>query len=360
MESLNSNFQERELQQMQDKAKESCMVSFQLLHSHLKALSNNDLKGTCIEGGFEQAFVTLFDQDFQSFTRSMFLNLDQLEKQLDKEEYQEIGSLDVFRVLMTQFQTFINFQYYFDNDEDLMIHKMSDRMIQSKERKDNSSKALDVGLVVTEGNETESERHVLSSRSGNDTHTDDADINSVNDKQPMAEVQLSAKHNILANEQQHYVQSKSVYDTYLLEKVDRNTTPESTDMSHRGREIDQNADANKYQVLCPLPDLSFDNMTTEFSNQFLESENISLKKTVAQLQKDFSRMETHCVNMELKYQNQVLKIGQHGQILNERSNEANIKREINALETRNIDLESSVARLFAENEMLNKENEHLK
>nr|GFC75991.1 hypothetical protein [Tanacetum cinerariifolium] len=61
----------------------------------------------------------------------------------------------------------------------------------------------------------------------------------------MAEVQLSAKHNILANEQQHSVQSESVYNTYLLEKVDRNTTPESTDMSHRGGEIDQNADANK-------------------------------------------------------------------------------------------------------------------
>nr|GEU52235.1 hypothetical protein [Tanacetum cinerariifolium] len=61
----------------------------------------------------------------------------------------------------------------------------------------------------------------------------------------MAEVQLSAEHNIPANEQQHSEQSESVYDTYLLEKVDRNTTPESTDMSHRGREIDQNADAKK-------------------------------------------------------------------------------------------------------------------
>ncbi|GJR07111.1 hypothetical protein Tco_0530095 [Tanacetum coccineum] len=207
--------------------------------------------------------------------------------------------------------------------------RVNDRMMQSKERKDNSSKALDASLVVTESNETESERHVLSSRSENDTHTDDVDINSVNDKQPMAE-------------------------------VDRNTTPESTDMSHRGGEIDQNADAKKCQVSCPLPDSSFDNMTTEFSNQSLESENISLKKTVAQLQKDFSRMETHCVNMELKYQNQVLKNDQHHQTLNETSNEANIKREINVLETRNIDLESSVARLLVENEKLNKENKHLK
>nr|GEX13098.1 reverse transcriptase domain-containing protein [Tanacetum cinerariifolium] len=96
--------------------------------------------------------------------------------------------------------------------------RVNDRMMQSKERKDNSSKALDVGLVVTKSNETESERHVLSSKFGNDTHTDDADINSMNDKQPMAEVHLSAEHNILANEQQHSEQSASVYDTYLLEK----------------------------------------------------------------------------------------------------------------------------------------------
>ncbi|GJX10735.1 hypothetical protein Tco_0200594 [Tanacetum coccineum] len=90
MESLNFNSHESELhqlQQMQDNAKESCIVSFQLLHSHLKALSNNDFKGTSIGGGFEWAFAALFDQDVQTFTYSMSLNLDQLEKQLDKEEF---------------------------------------------------------------------------------------------------------------------------------------------------------------------------------------------------------------------------------------------------------------------------------
>ncbi|GJU04672.1 hypothetical protein Tco_1121102 [Tanacetum coccineum] len=175
--------------------------------------------------------------------------------------------------------------------------RVNDRMMQSKERKDNLSKALDADLVVTESNETESERHVLCNRSGNDTHTDDADINSVNDKQPMVEVQLSAEHNILANEQQHSEQSESVYDTYLLEKVDRNTTPKSTDMSHRGGQIDQNVDDKNMQ---------------------------------------------------------------HGQILNETSNKAKINREIEVLETINIKLEHSVANLLAENEKLHKENEHLK
>ncbi|GJT59370.1 gag-pol polyprotein [Tanacetum coccineum] len=212
--------------------------------------------------------------------------------------------------------------------------RMNDRIMQSKKGNVDLNKALDVGLVVTKSNETESERHVSSNRSGKDTHAEDADINS------------------------HYEQSESIYDTYLLEKVDRNTTPDLTDMSHRGREIDQNA--VKCQVSCPLLDPSFDNMTTEFSNQSLESKNISLKKTVAQLQKDFSRMEAHCVNMKLKYQNQALKDRQHGQILNETSNKAKINKEIDILETINIELEHSVAKLLAENEKLHKENEHLK
>ncbi|GJS13300.1 retrovirus-related pol polyprotein from transposon TNT 1-94 [Tanacetum coccineum] len=80
------------------------------------ALSYNELE---IVGGFERAFAALFDQDVQTFTGSMLLNLDQLEKQLDKKEFQETGSMDAFRM-------------------------------QSKEGKFDSSKALDASLVVTE------------------------------------------------------------------------------------------------------------------------------------------------------------------------------------------------------------------
>ncbi|GJR52243.1 hypothetical protein Tco_1402764 [Tanacetum coccineum] len=50
-----------------------------------------------------------------------------------------------------------------------------------------SRTTLDIGLVVTESNETESERHVSSSRSGKDTHAEDANINSVNDQVPLVE-----------------------------------------------------------------------------------------------------------------------------------------------------------------------------
>nr|GEU65068.1 hypothetical protein [Tanacetum cinerariifolium] len=96
-----SNSEEQQMQQIQDKAKESYMVSFRKLHSHLKLLSNNDLKGTRTECGFKHAFVTLFGQDVETFTGTMFLNMDQLEKQLDNEEFQEIGSMDTFKVLET-------------------------------------------------------------------------------------------------------------------------------------------------------------------------------------------------------------------------------------------------------------------
>ncbi|GJX39758.1 hypothetical protein Tco_0253061 [Tanacetum coccineum] len=146
---------------------------------------------------------------------------------------------------------------------------------------------------------------------------------------PSAEVHLTAPHNVLANEQKHTDQSEPRYDTYLLEKVDSNTTPDSTNMCHRGGEIDQ--DAKQYQAKSPLL-----NAYNELSNRFLQ-------------------LEKHCISLEISMQ-------QKKNVFNvkEASNEAKVKHEIDVLETINIELESSVAKLLAENEKLNKENEHLK
>ncbi|GJU20164.1 gag-pol polyprotein [Tanacetum coccineum] len=167
-----------------------------------------------------------------------------------------------------------------------------------------------------------------SSRSGNDTDADDADIRPIYDEEPMAEVQLTAECNIFAIGQQHTEQPEIIVEG----RVDQ--YPETC------------------QVKSPMLDSSPDNQTTEYSKQSLESENILLKETVAQFQKDFSRMEAHCIALELKYQNQSLKSGQHGQILNETSNKAKIEKEIDVLETMNIELEHSVATLRKENETL--------
>ncbi|GKA91208.1 hypothetical protein Tco_0813078 [Tanacetum coccineum] len=143
--SSRSNTEEQQMQQIQDKAKMSCMVSFRQLHSHLKLLSNNNLNGTRTESGFKRAFATLFGQDVETFIGTMFLNVDQLEKQLDKEEFQEIGSMDSFKVLETQFQMFIKSQIYLDDEfvvmtrnyflqyTQLAIPKFRDTLIQHME-----------------------------------------------------------------------------------------------------------------------------------------------------------------------------------------------------------------------------------
>ncbi|GKC67486.1 hypothetical protein Tco_1100084 [Tanacetum coccineum] len=81
------------------KATERCMTYFRSLHSHLQVLSKEDLKGTRIEHGFKRAFVSLFGQDADTFTSIMLLNIDQLQKQLEKDDFQEDGSMEAFWVI---------------------------------------------------------------------------------------------------------------------------------------------------------------------------------------------------------------------------------------------------------------------
>ncbi|GJU02021.1 hypothetical protein Tco_1112359 [Tanacetum coccineum] len=220
--------------------------------------------------------------------------------------------------------------------------RMNERLMQSRESKVVSSKALDASLVVTECSGTKSDEHITSSSSGTYiTHVVDADIRAVNDQVPSAEVHLTAQHNVLANEQQHTDQSEPSYDTYLLEKVDSNTTPDSTNMSHRGGEIDQ--DAKQDQVKSPLLKAEFLKTNDMESPEFREFFEINDLK--AQLQAK--------ITLICNLKNQIKRV-------KDASNEAKVKNDIDVLETINIELEHSVAKLLAEKKKLNKENEHLK
>ncbi|GJX92126.1 hypothetical protein Tco_0345452 [Tanacetum coccineum] len=70
-------------------------------------------------------------------------------------------------------------------------------------------------------------------------------------------------------------------------------------------------------------------------------------------------MEAHCVNLELKHQNQALKEGQHGQFSKVKNNEAKVKYDIDEIDTINIELEHKVAKLLKENESLKKHYKEL-
>ncbi|GJR06430.1 ribonuclease H-like domain-containing protein [Tanacetum coccineum] len=171
-----------------------------------------------------------------------------------------------------------------------------------------------------------------------------------------SEYNLTAQHNVLANEQQHTEQSEPIYDTYLLEKVDSNTTPE----------------------LVRSNDMVEKEVYNELSNRFsqLEKHSISLEISMQQKEESFQSNKP-CKNQDapefceffeindLKAQLQakttlICNLKNQIKSVKEASNEAKVKHEIDVLETINIELESSVAKLLAENEKLNKENEHLK
>ncbi|GKC26913.1 hypothetical protein Tco_1034207 [Tanacetum coccineum] len=144
----------------------------------------------------------------------------------------------------------------------------------------------------------------------------------------MAEVQLTTECNVFAIGQQHV---------------------EQLEFNNEG-EVDQNAEQR--HDIRPLPAKLTDNKKTKLSNQSLDSENICLKKIVAQFQKDFSKLEAYCINLELQLQNNVLKSGQQSQFLKEKGNEAKVKHDIDVIETINIELDHKVAKLLKENETL--------
>ncbi|GKE18800.1 hypothetical protein Tco_1426377 [Tanacetum coccineum] len=193
----------------------------------------------------------------------MFLNVDQLEKQLDKEKIQEIESMVAFRVLKIQFQKFINSRFSLDDDDGLMtckyflaytrteVQQFHDTLIQHMK----SVKSIDERALQ----KREYDNKDTSSTSRNDIDADDADIKHVYYEKPMAE-----------------------------------------------------------------------------------------------FQQDFSKLEEHCINLELQFQNNVLKSRQKGQFLKAKSNEAKVKKDIDVFETINIELEYSVATLLKETEHLKK------
>ncbi|GJY82131.1 hypothetical protein Tco_0494882 [Tanacetum coccineum] len=158
----------------------------------------------------------------------MLLNLDQLQKQLDKDEFQEDRSMAAFWVINKQFQMFIDSQFTWDYDsqmiekyfakytgikvkqfrETLLQHmgnvkkyvaertrhnrqydiRVNKRQMQTHASKVESSKALDADLVVMESNGTESKKQYTSSSLGNYlTHVADADIRLVNDQMSFVE-----------------------------------------------------------------------------------------------------------------------------------------------------------------------------
>ncbi|GJZ66987.1 hypothetical protein Tco_0630227 [Tanacetum coccineum] len=108
-------------------------------------------------------------------------------------------------------------------------------MQKEKTRNAHSSKKQS----ITSGNESSGSGNECNVRSNSG---DDTDIRPSYDTEPMAKVPYTAEYNVFAIENKHIKQPEFLNDTSLMEKVDSNTTPDSSDMCNNEFEDDQNAD----------------------------------------------------------------------------------------------------------------------
>ncbi|GJZ17114.1 hypothetical protein Tco_0553237, partial [Tanacetum coccineum] len=292
MESLNSNSKEREMQLTQRLVKQRhshCMAWFEQLETHLRDLYLNS--SPHVVDAFKPAFHSFFGEEHQTFRLKMFRNLDQLRLQLEKENLLE---LDTSQKKNLHYSTSVNENSNYkqhgvfgQSSKKLEVNLITD--VKENWLSGRLFRKASLGLSHDKHDTSRSCLRTYFSHCGGCSYQ-----TSKMTKMRFAEVKCLLNLMFLAIVTTSYEQSEPIYDTYLLEKVDSNTTPDSANMCHRGGEIDQDDDTS-----------------------------------------------------QAKY-------------VEEASNEAKVKHEINVLETINIELESSVAKLLAENEKLNKENEHLK
>ncbi|GJV97707.1 hypothetical protein Tco_1549284 [Tanacetum coccineum] len=162
--------------------------SYRQLHSHLKLLSHDKLKGTRTESGFKRAFATLFGQDVKTFigtitSRKTFSDDTSITEEfiLDDEfvvmtrnyflQYTQL-SIPEFRDTLIQHVESVK-----KSIDERALHKreydtrVNERQIQITKGKVDTGKALDASLVNTESNGTESKSKIQSEQmQENDAH----------------------------------------------------------------------------------------------------------------------------------------------------------------------------------------------
>ena len=162
--------------------------------------------------------------------------------------------------------------------------------VQSRDGIVESGKALDVGSVVTKCKDSETDKlDTTSSPETHVTHVMDADFTSVKEQVSCAEVPVTYSYDVLSNKRQHFDQFKPSYDTNLLEKTDSNTMSNSTNMSHKGGESDQNAERD-------------DESSSLFTSESFKSNDMVDKEVFNELSNKFLQLEKHCISLEIAMQ----------------------------------------------------------
>ncbi|GJR64174.1 hypothetical protein Tco_0010239 [Tanacetum coccineum] len=266
----------------------------------------------------------------------MFHNLDQLRRQLERENLLEVNLRTCLEALRTQFKGFfalkrinssehLNQCWQKDFEEYTLCEPNTYRrdLLETLDTLEaiNPVQAVDDRLIVSKSNGIKSENTNALSKSVNETQL----------QQHESLVTESTTLEVNLNTDVKALDAGSVITESSKTKADKHGTSSSS-----GTYITHAVDTNIRPVNDHVP-------VAEDAPEFCEFFEINDLK--AQLQ----AKTTLICNLK----NQIKSV-------KEASNEAKVKHDIDVLETINIELESSVAKLLAENEKLNKENEHLK
>ncbi|GJR44614.1 hypothetical protein Tco_1312717 [Tanacetum coccineum] len=218
------------------KAKERCIPYFRSLHSHLQVLSKDDLKGTRIEHGFKRAFMSLFGQDVDTFTRTMLLNVDQLQKQLDKDKFQEDGSMTAFWVVQHFRDTLLQ---HLGNVKKSIAERtrhqrqyerrVNKRQVQTQESKIDTGKALDADLVNTESIRTDSIVQDDSSRQHGQILNETSNKAKIEKEIDVLEtMNIELEHSVATLRKENETLKQHYKDLYDSIKITRSKTTEQT------------------------------------------------------------------------------------------------------------------------------------
>nr|GEU55043.1 hypothetical protein [Tanacetum cinerariifolium] len=124
----------------------------------------------------------------------------------------------------------------------------------------------------------ELEAHYMYMAQIQEVSPDAVDSEPIFDTKPVQKVPYNDNYNVFAIKSEHYEQSKSAHDTYLIEQDEHNVIIDSFDMSYDKEKIDQNDDdddlANERELLASL----IEKLTCEIDdsknrNKFLETSN---------------------------------------------------------------------------------------
>ncbi|GJW26428.1 hypothetical protein Tco_0040239 [Tanacetum coccineum] len=189
----------------------------------------------------------------------------------------------------------------------------------------------------------------------------------VNHEARQANALLKKEHEIYKEKEKHFAKDKSTESKYYKKIKLLND-----DISNLKSQACQN-DKTFARENRKLDNHVYENEIFE-RNSSLENENRCVKKTItelskqvanvkeemtkrcAQYEKDFAKLEAHCISLEPKSSNKSSTFVQNGHVLSNKSNEAKIKFDTEYLETINIEMEystksSNVSQNEAENLM---------